>query len=224
MSPDSDDQRVAERRGRFDCRLYFVTDPSLGPRLFDTVEAAVAGGVTLVQLRDKHASDRALVETARRLKAILKPHGVPLIVNDRPRVAVEAGADGVHVGQTDGDPVEARRIVGGEALVGLSITHAGQLPSIPRATVDMLGVGPVFPTGTKPDAAEPMGLDGIGAATRLGLPVVAIGGIDAGNAASVVRAGASGIAVVSAIAGAPDPRRAAARLIDAVESARLLPS
>lgn len=224
MRPQADDRRVAGRRGRVDCRLYFVTDPSLGTRLFETVEAAVAGGTTLVQLRDKHAADPDLVETARRLKAILAPHGVPLIVNDRPQVAVEAGADGVHVGQTDGDPVEARRIVGDEALVGLSITHVGQLASVHRAAIDMLGVGPVFPTGTKPDASEPMGLDGVVAAARLGLPVVAIGGIDEDNAASVVRAGARGIAVVSAIAGAADPRRAAARLLGAVEAARLLPS
>lgn len=219
MIRDDGGAAPASRR-RFDPRLYFVTDPALGERLFDTVRAAVDGGATMVQLRDKHAGDAALTDTARRLMAILAPRRVPLIVNDRPAVAARAGADGVHVGQDDGDPAAARRIVGNAAIVGLSITATDQLAAVDPGVVDMLGVGPVFATASKPDAADPMGLEGLRATATLGLPVVAIGGIDAGNAAAAIAAGAHGIAVVSAIAGAADPRRAARTLRDAVDAAR----
>ena len=205
----------------FDLSLYFVTDRRLcGKRgVSATVEAAVAGGATLVQLRDPEAGTRELVATARTLKALLAPLGVPLIVNDRVDVALAAGADGVHVGQSDMAPADARRLIGPDLILGLSITALSDLAGADLGAVDYLGVGPVFATATKTDAAPPLGLVGLAAiATRTGLSIVAIGGIDASNAAAAIAAGADGVAVVSAIATAPDPRLAAAAILAAVKA------
>jgi thiamine-phosphate pyrophosphorylase len=192
-----------------------VTDAVLiGARdLAQTVLAAVAGGVTIVQLRDKTQPDETLTATARALRSHLAPLGIPLVVNDRIAVAEAAGADGVHLGQSDGKPAEARARLGADALIGLSVTDVAQLPGVDPAVVDYVGLGPVFTTATKPDADTAIGLDGVRAICRqLALPVVAIGGIDAGNAGAVAAAGADGIAVVSAICAAPDPAVAAAAL------------
>jgi thiamine-phosphate pyrophosphorylase len=202
-------------RGRADLRLMLVTDATMisARDLAETVLAAVAGGVTIVQLRDKTRPDEALIATARALKSRLAPLGIPLVVNDRVDVAQAAAADGVHLGQSDGDPAEARARLGAGALIGLSVTDAAQLPGVDPTVVDYVGLGPVFTTATKPDADPPIGLDGVRAiCRRLAVPVVAIGGIDAGNAGAVAAAGADGIAVVSAICAAPDPAVAAAAL------------
>jgi thiamine-phosphate pyrophosphorylase len=183
-----------------------------------TVRAAVDGGVTIVQLRDKDARDDDLVALACALRAELAPRGVPLIVNDRPMVAKAAGADGLHLGQEDGDPRAARLLLGPDAMLGLSVTRAAEVATVDPAVVDYVGLGPVFSTATKADAAPPLGLGGfrtVGA--MLGVPFVAIGGIDAANAAAVMAAGAAGIAVVSAICAAPDPKVAAAALRSAIE-------
>ncbi|MFO1184372.1 MAG: thiamine phosphate synthase [Bauldia sp.] len=208
---------------RFDLSLYLLTDRRLsGPRgIAATVAAAVAGGATLVQLRDREATTRDLVAAARELKALLAPLGIPLIVNDRVDVALAADADGVHVGQSDMAVADARRLIGEGRILGLSITAPADLDGADLSGVDYLGVGPIYATATKGDAALPMGLAGLRAvAARTRLPIVAIGGLDAGNAADVVRAGAAGVAVVSAIAAAPDPRAAAAAIRAAVEAAR----
>ena len=201
-----------------DLRLYLVTDAAMcaARGLAETVEAAVAGGVTVVQLRDPDASGRDLYETARQLIAILRRSGVPLIVNDRVDVALAAEADGVHVGQRD-LPVEAvRRLVGPDFIVGLSVSNAHELQAanaLPAASVDYLGVGPVFATPTKPDAAAPVGLDGLAElVTGAVLRTVAIGGVNEHNAAAVRAAGVDGLGVVSAICAAADPQAAAARL------------
>lgn len=202
-----------------DLSLMLVTDAA--GAFVETVLAAVEGGVTIVQLRDKEADDATLTEAARALKHRLAPLGVPLIVNDRVAVARAAGADGVHLGQSDGDPAIAREILGPEPLIGLSVTAPDQTDTVDPAVVDYVGLGPVFPTATKPDAAAPLGLDGF-RTTRgsIDLPVIAIGGIDAANANSVIRAGADGLAVVSAICGAPDPRAAALALRQAIRDGR----
>jgi thiamine-phosphate pyrophosphorylase len=206
-------------RRHFDLGLYLVTDhrqPFAAIR--ETVLAAVAGGVTLVQLRNPDLGGRALLEQALVLGSDLDPLGVPLIVNDRVDVAHASGAAGVHVGQSDLPAAAARAILGPTAIVGLSITEPGQL-SADLSAVDYLGVGPVFATGTKPDAAPALGLDGtraIAAATTL--PTVAIGGIDIGNAAAVAATGVNGLCVVSAISSAAAPREAAAALRRAAES------
>jgi thiamine-phosphate pyrophosphorylase len=211
-------------RRRFALDLYLITDRAMcaargGPER--TVAEAVAGGVTMVQLRDDETPAAELVELVRRLKAVLAPARVPLIVNNRLDVALAAGADGLHVGQADTPPAEARARLGPEPILGLSVTDPAQLAAVDPALVDYLGVGPIFATSTKPDAAPAMGLSSL-AAARAGtaLPIVAIGGVDATNAAAVLRAGADGIAVVSAICAAGDPRSAAAALARAVRRPR----
>ena len=211
------------RRRPLPLDLYLVTDRRLaGPRGVETVvEEAVRGGVTAVQLRDDDLPAAELIAQARRLRAILAPQGVPLIVNNRLDVALAAGADGAHVGQSDTPVAEARARLGPDAILGLSITDPAQLAGLDEEAVDYLGVGPVFPTGTKPDAAPPMGLEGLRACRPLtALPIVAIGGIGPGNAADVIRAGADGVAVVSAIAGADEPETVARELAEIVRMAK----
>lgn len=192
-------------------RLHLVTDRALcGARdLLSVVEAAVRGGASCVQLREKALATRAFVESARALKALLAPLGMPLIVNDRLDVALACGADGVHVGQADMPASVVRRLMPG-ALIGLSIESLEQLREAEREPVDYFGVSPVFATPTKHDAAPALGLEGLRAMRRLTRrPLVAIGGIDAGNVGDVMNAGADGVAVVSALCAAPDPLVAA---------------
>jgi thiamine-phosphate pyrophosphorylase len=199
--------------------LCLVTDPDLVPAaaLEETVLAAVRGGVTMVQLRDKWATDEALLAQAVALVRVLRPLGIPLLVNDRVEVARRAGADGVHVGQDDTSPEIARERLGPAAIIGLSITDATQLARAERAPVDYYGVGPYFATATKPDHQPPLGLDGGRAlVARASRPCVAIGGIHPPRAAAVRATGVAGIAVVSAICGKPDPERAAHELLPAV--------
>ena len=207
---------------RFDPTLYLVTDPELarGRALIDLVAAAVRGGVTLVQLRDKHAEGRALLETARALKAVLDPLRVPLLVNDRADVAHAAGA-GCHVGQTDLPAEAARAILGPDAILGVSLDAPDQARSIDRDLVDYVAYGPFAATATRADAGGPIGSDGLAAvAKETMLPLVAIGGIDARNAAEAVRAGADGIAVVAAIMAADDPEAASRALRAAIDAAK----
>ncbi|REF35272.1 thiamine phosphate synthase [Thermasporomyces composti] len=227
-----------------DLSVYLVTDTRLcGARgVVDTVTAAVAGGVTVVQLRDPNASARELVELGLRLREALSGLGIPLLINDRADVARAVGADGVHVGQRDLPAPAAREIVGPDAYVGLSVHDVADLyeddggghdephrsgPATLRlrdelAAVDYLGVGPVFAQQTKPDAGTPIGLRGLAEVCAAApLPCVAIGGIDASSAGAVRAVGAAGVAVVSAICGQPDPMAAARTLRDAfLEGAR----
>ena len=197
-------------------RLHLVTDSALcGERgVLAVVEAAVAGGVSCVQLREKQLETRAFVGRARALKAWLAPRGVPLIINDRVDVALASGDDGVRVGQSDMAPADVRRLMPG-ALIGLSVESLAQLEAAEAAPVDYYGVSPVFSTATKADAAPALGLAGLAAIrARTARPLVAIGGIHAVNAAAVLAAGADGLAVVSALCAAADPA-AAARLLSA---------
>jgi thiamine-phosphate pyrophosphorylase len=195
--------------------LYLITDRRLAsPReIEEVVAAAVCGGVTAVQLREKECGTREFVELARRLKGILAPFDVPLIVNDRADVALAAGADGVHVGQSDMDCRDLRRLLGPGALIGLSVETMEQAEQAATLPIDYLGVGPIFATPTKPDAAPAWGLDRLAELRRRSRhTLVAIGGINAGNARQVMEAGADGIAVVSAICAAADPAKAAQEL------------
>jgi thiamine-phosphate pyrophosphorylase len=196
-------------------RLCLVTDSTLcGERgVLAVVEAAVRGEVSCVQLREKSLDTRAFVERARALKAWLAPRGVPLIINDRLDVALACGADGVHVGQNDMAAEDVRRFMP-HALIGLSLESVAQVAAAERAPVDYYGVSPVFATATKHDTAPALGLDGlraIRAQTRR--PLIAIGGIQAENAAAVMSAGADGLAVVSALCAADDPAEAARMLL-----------
>jgi thiamine-phosphate pyrophosphorylase len=193
-------------------RLCLVTDRDLaGPRgVAEVVACAVAGGVTMVQLREKTASTRAFVAEATALRNLLQPLDIPLIINDRADVALAIGADGVHVGQDDMEVAALRRILPPSMLIGLSITCDADLDRADAEAADYLGIGPIFPQATKVDGAKPLGLAGLARLrARTGKPVLAIGGIVPGNAASVRQAGADGLAVVSAIMAAPDPEAAA---------------
>ncbi len=210
-------------RPPIDLGLYLVVGPDVtgGRPVRDVVLAAVAGGVTAVQLRQKEGRTRDFVDRARALLPDLRARGVPLIVNDRVDVAMAVGADGVHVGQEDMEPADVRRVVGDGMLVGLSITTVDEARAADPALVDYAGVGPVFATPSKADAAPAMGLDGTREACRLlRMPAVAIGGINARNAADVLATGAVGVSVISAICGAADPRVAAAELAALVRDAR----
>lgn len=194
-------------------QLCLVTDRSLanGRSLAGIVAAAVKGGVTMVQLRDKTASTRAFIEDARALKALLAPPRVPLLVNDRIDVALAAGADGAHVGQADMPVALVRKLLGPKAIVGLSITQSAEARAEDIEFADYLGVGPIFPQLTKPDAAPTLGLEGLAEIRRItSKPMVAIGGVTAANVRAVRSAGADGGAIVSAIMGAQDPTAAAA--------------
>ncbi|HZE90626.1 MAG TPA: thiamine phosphate synthase [Rhizobacter sp.] len=196
-------------------RLYLVTDSAacLGRSLMDVVHAAVQGGVSCVQLREKHLDTRAFVEMALALKALLSPRRVALVVNDRVDVALACQADGVHLGQSDMPATLARSLLPPHVFIGLSVENPQQAQAARALDVDYLGVSPVFATPTKLDTGEPWGLDGL---RRLrdstALPLVAIGGIQLSNARQVLQAGADGLAVVSAICSAPSPQDAAARL------------
>ena len=205
-----------------DLSVYFVTGPddTRGRPVVEVVLEAVRGGVTIVQLRWKHAPGRAFVQQARALIDALRPVGVPLIVNDRVDVALASGADGVHVGQDDIAPADVRQLVGERCIVGLSVTNVDQACVVDPRVVDYVGLGPVFATASKEDAAPPLGLDGTRAACRaLAVPAVAIGGVSADTAAAVIDTGVDGIAVVSAIGAADDPHRAAVRLTSIVRDA-----
>ncbi len=196
-------------------RLYLVTDSelSLGRPLAEVVEAAVRGGVSCVQLREKRLDTRAFVAQARALRALLSACRIPLVINDRIDVALACGADGVHLGQGDMPVEDARRLLPPEVFIGWSVETPQDVQRAQGLPVDYLGVSPVFATPTKTDTARPWGLEGLRtarAATRL--PLVAIGGIHAGNAREVLAQGADGLAVVSAICSASSPRDAAAQL------------
>ena len=193
-------------------RLYLVTDQQAlrGRTLTDVVLAAVQGGVTCVQLREKQASTREFVALACALNALLKPLQVPLVINDRLDVALVSQAQGVHLGQSDMSVEQARRLLPPEVFIGLSVETVEDVVRAASQPVDYLGVSPIYPTPTKVDTAAPWGLDGLRQVRAMTeLPLVAIGGIHLVNAADVLRAGADGLAVVSALCSADDPCAAA---------------
>ncbi len=210
MSAETRSSSPAPWRAAEAARLYLIT--AARPDLDDFLEAAVRGGVDLVQLRDKELADGALLDALAVAREATRRLGVPLVVNDRPDLAVIAEADGVHVGQDDLPVAEARRF---GVRVGLS-THSA--PEVDRADADYIGVGPVYATPTK-EGRPAVGLDLVRyAAARARLPWFAIGGIDRTNVDAVVAAGAKRIAVVRAIGDASDPSDAAAELRAALDA------
>jgi thiamine-phosphate pyrophosphorylase len=205
-----------------DLSLYLVLDPDLcggSASMVRTARLAAENGATVVQLRAPNWKKRQWLETAIELKAVLEPLGVPLIINDHIDIALAVDADGVHVGQDDLPAEAARRLIGPEKWLGLSISNAEEMASVPYEAVDYLGIGPVYPTGTKLDAAPATGLaDFADLVAKSWRPVVAIGGIQIGNCQPLFQAGAKGIAVVSAICGQDDPARATAALLERIRS------
>lgn len=203
-------------------RLYLVTDQFCagGRTLADVVAAAVQGGVTCVQLREKQLNTRDFVAQALALKDLLVPHGIPLVINDRIDVALACGAQGVHLGQSDMPVTQARRLLPPEVFIGWSVETLEDVARSAELPVDYLGVSPIFATPTKTDTLPPWGLEGLRQVRQATTaPLVAIGGIHVGNAREVLLAGADGLAVVSALCAVQDPCVAALRLrqlIDAV--------
>lgn len=199
--------------------LYLVTDRGLaGERdIVDIVRESVEGGATMVQLREKTLDTGAFVALALRLKEVLKPYGVPLVINDRVDVALACDADGVHIGQSDMPYEMARKLMGPDKIIGLSVENFEQIEQANSLDVDYVGISPVFATPTKTDTAAPFGLDGLCRAVRLSKhPTVAIGGMNSSTAAEVMAAGTDGIAVVSAIVCAESPREASRQLLQII--------
>lgn len=195
--------------------LYLVTDEAacLGRDFYWVVEEAVAGGVTMVQLREKSLSTRAFIDRARRLKALLEPYGVPLIINDRVDVALAVDADGVHIGQSDMPFQTAHRLLGPGKIIGLSAERQEDVLEAEQWNLSYLAVSPLFATPTKTDTETPWGMEGLQWARQQSRhPLVVIGGLQADNAREAVQHGAHGIAIVSAICSAPSPRDAASHL------------
>jgi thiamine-phosphate pyrophosphorylase len=187
----------------------------------ESIEAAVAGGVTMIQLREKHACTREFYEMALAARKLTKRLGVPLVINDRADIALASDADGLHIGQSDIPLAAARALLGKGRFIGVSAGTLKEALDAQRGGADYLGVGAVYPTGSKDDAGEAIGLAGLGAIrAAVDIPIVGIGGIGAANAAYAIEAGADGIAVISAILSQPDIRRAARALRDIVERAR----
>jgi thiamine-phosphate pyrophosphorylase len=202
-----------------------LLDPAQsGGRSMGELAALVGPAVTLVQLRDKHSSTREMIAHAKEIKAALPP-SVPLLINDRVDVALAAEADGVHIGWDDMEAAEARLLLGKQAIIGLSLKSVKQAQAAPMEYLDYVAIGGVFVTISKNNPDPPVGLDGFrtilaavrGRAPRI--PVCAIAGIDAGNAASVIGAGADGVSVISALSLAPDPTQAARNLRSVVDLA-----
>ncbi|MDR2476592.1 MAG: thiamine phosphate synthase [Treponema sp.] len=196
-------------------RLYLCTDRilALGRSLEEAVEAAIAGGVTMVQLREKDASSREFYEIACAVRRITEARRAPLVINDRLDIALAVGAAGLHIGQSDLPLEAARKIAGNRLFIGVSAGTVEEALSAQAGGADYLGVGAVFPTGSKVDAGDAIGIERLAAiCSAVDIPVVGIGGIGPQNAEAVIKAGAAGIAVISAILSQPDIQAAAEQL------------
>jgi thiamine-phosphate pyrophosphorylase len=210
-----------------DLRLYALVDPEHtgGHDLVGLARLLAVGGATLVQLRDKHGDTRTMVEEARALKAALASHRIPLVVNDRVDVALAAGADGVHVGPEDMAVEDARRLLGPDAVIGLSIKSVAQAQAAPLALLDYAGIGGVYGTTSKNNPNPPIGVAGLQSIVDTlrrrvpGFATCAIAGITRDNAAATIAAGADGVAVISALSLAPDPAQAAREMRAVVDGA-----
>ena len=200
------------KTGNIDYSLYLVTDRGLarGRSTLEIISAAVHGGATVVQLREKDCSTRDFIEQALSIKEFLKDRGVPLIINDRVDVAQAVKADGVHLGQTDMPLGLAKKVLGDSMIIGISAESLEDAVEAEKGGADYLGVSPIYATPTKTDTAPPLGLEGLREIRKtVRLPIVGIGGLNRDNAAEVIRNGADGVAVVSAIVAADDPQTAA---------------
>lgn len=200
-------------------KLMLVTQCGSTPTetYLDFVTQCTQGGITALQLREKSMPYDKLVALGYKLKEILAPYSIPLIVNDSIEVALEIDADGVHLGQTDGDPFEAKKRLGPKKLIGVSINYINELKAGNIAPINYVGIGAVFPTTNKRDVATVWGLSGIQKLARLSQhPTIAIGGITVNNATQVMQAGASGIAVIGAIHNAQNPKATAQALRNAI--------
>jgi thiamine-phosphate pyrophosphorylase len=212
-----------------DLRLYAILDPEQSDDCAALARRVALGGATLVQLRDKHSSTREMIARAREIKAALASARVPVLVNDRVDIALAAGAEGVHLGQDDMPIADARRLLGSPAIIGLSVKTMEEAVAAPVELLDYVAIGGVFATASKANPGPPIGTEGLASIVNAlrrrapDVPICAIAGINAGNAAQVIAAGSDGVAVISALAKAPDPEAAARelrRIVDAGLAAR----
>jgi thiamine-phosphate pyrophosphorylase len=209
-----------------DLRLCAIVDAERagGHALADLARRVAEGGATLVQLRDKRSETRAMIDAARAIKAALAALAIPFVVNDRVDVALVVGADGVHVGPDDMTAEDARALLGPDAIIGLSIKTVDQAAAAPVELIDYAGIGGVYATASKEQTSAPIGPEGFARVAEVlrhrapHLPLCGIAGIDAGNAAAVIAAGADGVAVISALSLNPDPAVAARGLRDIVDA------
>lgn len=206
----------------FDLSVYLVTDRdlSLNRSLLDVVTQAVEGGVTMVQLREKSCSSLSFYQEAKALKELLEESGIPLIINDRVDIALAVGA-GLHIGQSDLPYEVARKLMGDEAIIGLSVETYEDAIKANEMDVDYIGLSPVFDTQTKRDIHTPLLLEGVSKIAAISKhPMVGIGGIHLENVDQVIEAGADGVAVVSAIVSQKDIKQATQALVKAVNEAK----
>jgi thiamine-phosphate pyrophosphorylase len=210
-------------KSNIDYSLYLVTDQKLclGRELIEVVMEAVAGGVSIVQIREKDSDTRDFFQLAMAMKKQLEKTNVPLIINDRVDVAIAVDADGVHVGQTDLPCAVAREMIGPEKILGVSINTFEQIDEVHKLNINYLSLSPVFPTPTKPDTTPAFGIEGLKKARQMtSRPLMTIGGINKTNLKDIVDAGMDGVAVVSAICSAPSPAIAARELAEIIRQAR----
>ena len=208
----------------FDLSLYLVTDRSLslGRTLESVVFDAAEGGVTMVQLREKDCSTLEFYQQAMLLKECLRPYRIPLIINDRLDIALACDAEGLHIGQSDIPYDIARKLLGKDKIIGLSVECLQDAVDANELDVDYIGISPVFGTPTKTDTAPALGLEGIREIVKISRhPAVGIGGINQTNAADIIEAGADGISVVSAIMSASDPKQAAFQLMNIIQKSKI---
>lgn len=204
-----------------DLSLYLVTDRALarGRPIEEVVQQAISGGISTVQLREKDTPSGAFYELACTLRSITREAGVTFIVNDHLDIALAAGADGVHVGQEDLPAPVARKLLGTGKILGVTAADEKEARLAAEAGADYIGCNAVFPTPTKTNTGPAIGLEGLRRLVEsVAIPVVAIGGINEGNAGEVMATGVAGIAVVSAIVSAEDPMKAAKKLREIIES------
>jgi thiamine-phosphate pyrophosphorylase len=214
---------MKRKRADTDWRLCLIADSeaAAGLDILRLIGRAVEGGVTIVQLRGKRWTSREFLDAGMKAAGLLKPRKIALIINDRVDIALACKADGVHLGQDDIPLPHARKILGENRVIGISVSNAKEAEAAEKEGADYLGAGPVFQTASKKDSGPLLGLEGLRAIRRIvTIPILAIGGISASNAAEVVRAGADGVAVISAITGAGNVAKAAAEIVEAIRKYR----
>ncbi len=218
------DQVMASRR-HFDLSVYVIIDPSIcgDERVIEVARAALEGGATFLQLRNKHDPDNVVEKQARGIAEVLAASSfsnVGFVIDDRVELAVIPGVDGVHIGQDDMGFKEARKLIGEDKILGLTAFTMEHYKKVDPDMVDYVGTGPVFPTMTKPDKAV-LGVDGLAKLVKLApVPVVGIGGVTPNNAGEVIKAGAQGVAMIRAVVGVDDPKAATREFVNAVMEAR----
>lgn len=204
---------------RIDWRLCFIADSeaAAGTDVLELIGEAVSGGATIIQLRGKKWTSREFLDSAVQAVRLLRPKNIPLIINDRVDIALACEANGVHLGQEDMPLPYARILMGKSKIIGLSVATPDEARAAETAGADYIGAGPVFPTLSKRDIGPVLGLEGLREIRKeTKIPILAVGGISAANAAEVIRAGANGVAVISAVAAADNPKTAASELAKAI--------